>query len=51
MECMEGENDASRIEVLKLIILSLIFVFFLDIVACFLILFNVSSFLFYLFVC
>lgn len=27
MECMEGGNDASRIEVLKLILLSLMFVF------------------------
>ena len=51
MECMEGGNDASRIEVLKLIILSLMFVFFVDILACFIILSNVSSFLFYLFVC
>lgn len=50
MECMEGGNDASRIEVLKLIILSYL-VFFVDILACFIMLFNVSSFLFYLFVC
>ena len=48
MECMEGGNDASRIEVLKLIILSLMFVFVVYILACFIILFNVSSFLFYL---
>ena len=54
MECMEGGNDASRIEVLKLIILSLMFVFFVYIVACFIILFNVSSFYFlfvFLFMC
>lgn len=51
MECMEGGNDPSRIEVLKLIILSLMIVFFVDILACFIILFNVSSFLFYMFVC
>lgn len=51
MECMEGGNDASRIEVLKLIILSLMFVFFVYILACFVIVFSVSSFLFYLFVC
>lgn len=51
MECMEGGNDSSRIEVLKLIISSLMFVFVVDILACFIILFNISSFLFYLFVC
>ena len=51
MECMEGANDASRIEVLKLIISSLMFVFVVDILACFIILFSISSFLFYLFVC
>ena len=45
MECIEGGNDASRIEVLKLIILSLMFVFVVYILACFIILFNVSSFL------
>ena len=50
MECVEDGNDASRIEVLKLIILSLMFVFVVDILACFIIFFNVSSFLFYLFV-
>ena len=50
MECMEGGNDASRIEVLKLIILSLMLVFFVYILACFIILFNVSSF-YFLFVC
>ena len=52
IECMEGGNDASRIEVLKLIILSLMFVFVVYILACFIILFNVSSFLsFFFFVC
>ena len=51
MECMEGGNDASRIEVLKLIISSLMFVFVVNILACFIILFSISSFLFYLFVC
>ena len=52
MECMEGGNDASRIEVLKLIILSLMFVFVVYILSCFIILFNVSSFLsFFFFVC
>ena len=51
MKCMEGGNDSSRIEVLKLIISSLMFVFVVDILACFIILFNISSFLFYLFVC
>ena len=40
MECMEGGNDSSRIEVLKLIISSLMFVFVVDILACFIILFN-----------
>ena len=49
MECMEGGNDASRIEVLKLIILSLMFVFVVYILACFIILFNVSSFLSFFF--
>ena len=49
MECMEGGNDASRIEVLKLIILSLMFVFVVYIFACFIILFNVSSFLSFFF--
>ena len=49
MECMEGGNDASRIEVLKSIILSLMFVFVVYILACFIILFNVSSFLSFFF--
>ena len=46
MECMEGGNDASRIEVLKLIILSLMFVFFVYILDCFIVLLMYLCFLF-----
>lgn len=46
MECMEDGNDASRIEVLKLIILFLMFVFFVYIFAYFIVLLMYLRFFF-----